>query len=210
MVYFPLFSPFSFSSSFSVPFSSPFFLFLPSLFFLAGAGGGKGLLPQPHPDPQLVGGKIATYTPFFSFLLPQFPSLYLLFSFFLPISFLLSYFFDLIFFFYLFIYLFFFFLGGGGNSLGGEAPPISFSLFFSSFSSFFPFISSFPSFPSLPLFFPFLFLLFVFLLYFFPFFSPPFFPPFFSPFFSQGGGGWDPRPPTLPWIHHCPWTLAWF
>ena len=83
------FHPFFSSSSFLVAFSSPFFLFLPSLsFFLAGAGGGKGLLPHPHP--QLVGGKIATawYPSFFFYFFLNFPSLYLLFSFFLSISFL--------------------------------------------------------------------------------------------------------------------------
>ena len=54
--------------------------------------GGKGLST---PDPHVVGGKIATDIPLLFFFLPLFfPSLYLLFSFFLSLSFLLSYFVD--------------------------------------------------------------------------------------------------------------------
>ena len=135
-----LFTLFFSSSSFLVPFSSPFFLFLPSLsFFLAGAGEAKAFCPTPIRN--LLAGKLQLHDIpllFFtssSIFLPFISS----FPFFFPFpSFLLSY----------------FVLLGGGNSLGGKAlsppppppdlllPPfLFFFLFFLSLSLLFPFPS---------------------------------------------------------------------
>ena len=166
----PYLSSFSF---FFFPFLSSFpFPSLPSLSFRFAGGGGKVLsppsisffplffsspssffpflssflLPQPHryPDPQLVGGKIATDTPllFFSsspIFLP-FISFFFLFS----LHFLPS--------------LLFLWWGRGRQQPGRQgpfAPPppldLLLPLFCSSPSSFFPFLSSFPSFPSFSL-----------------------------------------------------------
>ena len=165
-------------------------------------------MPPPRSTTCLA-GKLQLIPPSFLFFFLNFPSLYLLSSFYLSISLLISYFFD----------------GGGGggggNSLGGEAlspSPLPDLLL--------PFLSSFPSFPfvflSLSLFFfllffsffisfflsfSFCFPFFFFSFFFFPFFlffllPPPLFSPFFFflSFFSQGGGGGPELRNLL--IHH--------
>ena len=88
-----------------------FFLSLPFLLFLLWRGWGQGPYAPSPPPPiySLLVGSVQLISPSFLFFFLFFPSLYLLFSFFLSLSFLLL------------ILL----MGGGGGGGGGQPPSLS-------------------------------------------------------------------------------------